>query len=73
MHQYHRMAWRRLFADGEKIFQDHGGRPHWAKRHTLSRADVDRLYPMAEKFREVRRSADPQGKFLNSHLADLFG
>ena len=72
MHQYAPMAWPKLFAEAEQIFRRAGGRPHWAKRHTLTRVDVDRLYPMAERFREVRRAADPDGKFLNPHLADLF-
>jgi FAD-linked oxidoreductase len=72
MHQYAPMAWRETFAEGEAIFQSHGGRPHWAKRHTLTRAQVDALYPMAERFREVRREIDPEGKFLNPHLAELF-
>lgn len=72
MHQYAPMKWRQMFADAEAIFRAAGGRPHWAKRHTLSRADVDRLYPMAERFREVRRAHDSSGKFLNPHLAELF-
>ena len=72
MHQYAPMPWRELFGQAEAIFRGNGGRPHWAKRHTLSRADVDALYSMAERFREVRRSADPAGKFLNAHLAELF-
>lgn len=72
MHQYTKMPWRGLFADAEAIFREHGGRPHWAKRHTLSRADVDLLYPMAERYREVRRSVDPGGKFLNQHMTELF-
>jgi FAD-linked oxidoreductase len=72
MHQYARMPWRALFADAEAIFRAHGGRPHWAKRHTLTRDDVDALYPMAERYREVRRAADPRGKFLNPHLSELF-
>ncbi|MES1970851.1 MAG: D-arabinono-1,4-lactone oxidase [Pseudomonadota bacterium] len=72
MHQYARMPWRDAFAEGEAIFRAHGGRPHWAKRHTLSRADVDALYPMAERYREVRRAVDPAGKFLNTHMAELF-
>jgi FAD-linked oxidoreductase len=72
MHQYAKMPWRALFAEGEAIFRAHGGRPHWAKRHTLSRADVDALYPMAERYRAVRRAADPDGKFLNPHLSELF-
>ena len=72
MHQYAKMPWRGLFADAEAIFRAAGGRPHWAKRHTLTRGDVDTLYPMAERYREVRRAADPTGKFLNTHLAELF-
>ncbi|WP_375390542.1 D-arabinono-1,4-lactone oxidase [uncultured Sphingomonas sp.] len=72
MHQYAKMPWRALFAEAEAIFRAHGGRPHWAKRHTLSRADVDALYPMAERYRAVRREADPAGRFLNGHLAELF-
>ncbi|GAA0301433.1 D-arabinono-1,4-lactone oxidase [Sphingomonas oligophenolica] len=72
MHQYAKMPWRTLFADAEAIFRAHGGRPHWAKRHTLTRADVDMLYPMAERYRAVRRAADPEGKFLNQHMTELF-
>lgn len=72
MHQYAKMPWREVFAAAEPIFRSHGGRPHWGKRHFLTREEVDALYPMAGRFREVRRTADPQGKFLNPHLADLF-
>lgn len=72
MHQYAKMPWADHFAGAEAIFRAHGGRPHWAKRHTLTRADVDALYPMAERYRAVRRAADPHGKFLNPHLEALF-
>jgi len=73
MHQYAKMAWREVFAQGERILRAHGGRPHWAKRHTLTAADVDTLYPDAERFRAVRAAHDPMGKFVNTHLASLFG
>ena len=72
MHQYHKQPWGKLFAEAEAMFRAAGGRPHWAKRHTLGRADVDALYPMAERYREVRRRVDPAGKFLNPHLSELF-
>jgi FAD-linked oxidoreductase len=72
MHQYERMPWQAPFAEAEQLFRAAGGRPHWAKRHTLTRADVDALYPMAERFRAVRRRVDPTGKFLNGHLRELF-
>ena len=71
-HQYAKMEWREAFAGVEKVFQSHGGRPHWAKRHTLTSADVLRLYPDAEKFGAVRKRVDPTGKFLNAHLSQLF-
>src|SRR3546814_11101625 len=72
MHQYARMPWAESFAGAEAIFRAHGGRPHWAKRHTLTRAAVDALYPMATRYRGVRRAADPAGKFPNPPRAELF-
>jgi FAD-linked oxidoreductase len=72
MHQYAKMAWREIFAEAEAIFRAHGGRPHWAKRHTLTARDVDALYPDAGRFRAVREAHDPSGKFANAHLAALF-
>lgn len=72
MHQYAKMPWSALFADAEEIFRGAGGRPHWAKRHTLNRADIATLYPMASRYTAARRAADPDGKFLNPHLESLF-
>jgi hypothetical protein len=34
---------------------------------------VCRLYPNADRFKAVRRDIDPEGQFLNGHLAALFG
>lgn len=62
-----------FFTDFEPIFRDHGGRPHWGKWHSLRRADFDQLYPEFKRFADLRRSLDPEGKFLNPHLAELFG
>lgn len=72
-HQYSKMPWRPFFEGVEPIFRAHGGRPHWAKRHTLTRADVDALYPEAPRFRAVRAAHDPDAKFANAHLEALFG
>lgn len=73
MHQYHRMAWQEIFVEAERIFRAHDGRPHWAKRHTLTTADVHQLYPDAAKFCAVRDRVDPGAKFANAHLTQLFG
>jgi FAD-linked oxidoreductase len=72
MHQYAKMPWRDLFAAAEPIFRAHGGRPHWAKRHTLAAREVDALYPDVAKFKQVRDAIDPGAKFANAHLAQLF-
>nr|WP_070959658.1 D-arabinono-1,4-lactone oxidase [Hyphomonas sp. Mor2] len=62
-----------FFSDFEPIFRAHGGRPHWGKWHSLKRDDFVSLYPQFEAFMEIRRELDPGGKFLNPHLAELFG
>lgn len=72
MHQYSKMQWRQLFAEAETVFRERGGRPHWAKRHTLAPKDVFDLYPKARKFLAVRSEVDPCAKFANAHLAELF-
>jgi FAD-linked oxidoreductase len=71
-HQYAKMPWREAFRLVEAVFAGAGGRPHWAKRHTLTSDDVLRLYPEAARWGEVRRRVDPDAKFLNDHLRDLF-
>ncbi len=71
-HQYAKMPWREAFAAVEAVFADAGGRPHWAKRHTLTSEDVVRLYPAAERWGAIRKRVDPARKFLNGHLRELF-
>jgi hypothetical protein len=73
MHQYSKMEWRDLLAAAEPIFRGNGGRPHWAKRHTLTAKEVFALYPLAERFCKVRAQVDPAAKFAHAHLAELFG
>ena len=72
VHQYAKMAREPFFSEAEAILRAHGGRPHWGKRHTLTRADAEKLYPRWRDFVRVRASVDPNGTFLNPHLAALF-
>jgi FAD/FMN-containing dehydrogenase len=72
MHQYAKIPWGPIFAEAEQIFRAYDGRPHWAKCHTLSIADVHALYPQAAQFCAVRDMLDPSAKFANSHLSTLF-
>lgn len=73
VHQYHRQSYDELFGAAEGIFRRYGGRPHWGKLHTLKAADFEKLYPRFGDFCALRARLDPQGKFLNTHLADIFG
>ncbi|HEU5087626.1 MAG TPA: D-arabinono-1,4-lactone oxidase [Roseiflexaceae bacterium] len=62
-----------FFDDAEAIFRSFGGRPHWAKLHTHTARDFERLYPRWNDFLAVRERFDPGGMFLNEHLRGLFG
>lgn len=59
--------------DVDNILRGFRSRPHWGKLHFLSRQDVNDLYPKANEFRALRNRLDPQGFFLNEHLAQLLG
>jgi len=61
------------FKSIEPIFRKYRGRPHWGKLNGLKRDDFARLYPRWSDFAEVRRQLDPNGKFLNPYLKQLFG
>jgi FAD-linked oxidoreductase len=71
MHQYAKMPWREAFSAIEPIFREAGGRPHWAKRHTLQTAGA--LYPKLAAFLAVRETVDPDCIFANAPLRTLFG
>jgi FAD-linked oxidoreductase len=57
----------------EPVHRSHGGRPHWGKLHSLGRQELVALYPDFRNFLDLRATLDPAGKFLNPHLAHLFG
>lgn len=72
VHTYHQKPNPAYFDACESIFEEHDGRPHWGKMHTV---DPDRLrscYPEWDTFQTVRRSLDPDGVFCNEHLRRLF-
>ncbi|KJS37282.1 MAG: hypothetical protein VR74_09525 [Hyphomonas sp. BRH_c22] len=62
-----------FFSDIEPIHRANGGRPHWGKHHSLGKDELTALYPKFGDFLALRRELDPAGKFLNPHLAHLFG
>lgn len=59
--------------DVDTILRQYGSRPHWGKLHFLGAEDVTALYPRGGDFRALRAKVDPEGRFLNDHLRQLFG
>jgi FAD/FMN-containing dehydrogenase len=72
LHQNASLPYEEYFADLEPILRAHGGRPHWGKKFNLTGEDLRLLYPMWDRFQEVRRRLDPEGRFLSPYLRSLF-
>ena len=72
LHQNASLPYREYFADLEPILRAHGGRPHWGKKFNLTGAELRPLYPMWDRFQDVRRRLDPGGRFLSPYLRSLF-
>lgn len=56
----------------EPIMKRLGGRPHWGKCYSITRAEAESLYPNYEKFRTIRKQLDPNGVFSNEFLKYFF-
>lgn len=48
-----------------------GARPHWGKVHRFSPMQMKDLHPGIARFMKLRRTWDPNGKFLNASTAFL--
>lgn len=73
VHQHYAMDYHNFFAAIEPIFWKYQGRPHWGKLHGLGARQLQGLYPRWREFAELRHAMDPQGRFINAHLAGLLG
>lgn len=60
-----------LFRACEKVFLEHEGRPHWGKMNYLDGAALAARYPRWQDWWSRRDRNDPNGIFLNEHLARL--
>ena len=50
-----------------------GGRPHWAKDHTITATEFPAMYSKWNDFCRIRHKLDPNGMFLNNNLKRVFG
>jgi FAD/FMN-containing dehydrogenase len=73
VHQYQGMEFETYFRAVEAIMEDYGGRPHWGKRHYQSAATLASRYPEWERFHQVRRRLDPEGRFENDYTRRVLG
>lgn len=73
VHVYRGMRWEPYFRAVEAICDEHGGRPHWGKRHFQTAATLRPRYPMWDRFAEVRDHCDPDRVFANAHLDRVLG
>jgi FAD/FMN-containing dehydrogenase len=73
VHQAAHLPYEAFFRDCEAVFRAHGGRPHLGKLHGFGAADFRRTLPRFDDFLALRRRLDPDGIFLNDHLAAIFG
>ncbi len=73
IHQYAGLPYQEYFARFESIVAHVAGRPHWGKLHTLDAGRLRALYPRFDDFRRVRAEVDPEARFGNSYLTQVFG
>jgi L-gulonolactone oxidase len=73
VHQYHRMPRDPYFEAFEAIAAEVDGRPHWGKLHSLAARDLGRLYPRFADFVAIRGRLDPDRRFSNAYLSQVFG
>ena len=50
------------------LFSLFSGKPHWAKTHTLTPADLRKLYPRFDDFLAVRERVDPERVLANEYV-----
>jgi L-gulono-1,4-lactone dehydrogenase len=73
VHAFKGMAWEPYFRAVEAIADEHGGRPHWGKRHFQTAATLGPRYPEWERFAAVRARIDPDGVFSNAYTDRVLG
>ncbi len=73
VHAFKGMEWEPYFRAVEAIADEHGGRPHWGKRHFQTAATLAPRYPGWERFAAVRRRLDPDGVFSNAYTDRVLG
>jgi FAD-linked oxidoreductase len=72
-HTHRAMPHQDYFALMEPVLRAAGGRPHWGKVHTRTRADLEPAYDRFGDFVKLRDRLDPQRVFANAYLERVLG
>ncbi|GAA6062185.1 hypothetical protein JCM10212_001349 [Sporobolomyces blumeae] len=62
------VPYRGLFSTFASLLTLHGGRPHWAKTHTLTPSVLHATYPRFGDFLKVRERVDPERVLVNGYM-----
>jgi L-gulono-1,4-lactone dehydrogenase len=73
IHQYVGLPYAEYFRLFESIAISAGGRPHWGKLHTRDADYLGQAYPRFADFLRVRDETDPERRFANPYLEQVFG
>jgi FAD/FMN-containing dehydrogenase len=64
---YQPVPYRRYFEAYEYLMKSLGGRPHWAKQHSMSQRDLLARYPKLPDWLKLRAEVDPNGMFITEY------
>lgn len=73
VHNHVRLPHEEYFAAVWELAQRYEVRPHWGKRHPATVVELAPRYPTWQRFAAVRADLDPDGRFVNDHLARVLG
>jgi L-gulono-1,4-lactone dehydrogenase len=65
--------WDDQLARFDAFAKAHGGRPHWGKEASFDPGYLKAVWPKLGEFRELTRSYDPNGKFVNEWVEQILG
>jgi L-gulono-1,4-lactone dehydrogenase len=73
IHVYHASPHEEYFHGVEEVLTPLGGRPHWGKLHTRDASYLEGAYPRFGDFVALRDRLDPERRFANRYLTQVFG
>lgn len=72
-HMYKGMDEGPYFQWVHELMERYDGRPHWGKVNRYHSSNIEKFYPQAQKFNEIRKTHDPQNVFLTTYFKNIFG